>query len=1509
MWKQKLKLLAVLAGTVLLSNFCLYSSVYAQSVVDEGKISALIAELTGNAKIDKNVRAQLKLLVTQHRQLNASSRSSLQGDSSSRALKIGNATGQAPLPLTEGEWQGELEAFVMDHTDEHGNLTSSDINYHLLTAESSYTVFFLGDALSGHEEAKHIKVKGLMSHHRLVVDQVIGSSVNDSVGQQDKLAASDNVLAAGDVTVAVSDDTLGCDSVGPQRSLVIAVNYQNDTTASPATNVIDGYYYGATNSLADFWSEASHGKISLSGDTLGWYTLDINSDQACNSSLVRAKALEQAAVDTDLTQYNRIFIVMRNPSPGCGWAGLGTLSCPSINTPDGRIQASTHWVLSSYFNNVNSALFLAAHEGGHNIKLHHAAVRDYGVDATGPIGSTGGSLVEYGDRYDVMGTPGRPNHYNADHKYSIGWLEDADIIQANGDVTTTLEPISTPLTGIKAVKLYRGVDPNNFGKEYFWLETRKQLGYDSNMDARGVDGIHVHLQRYRRFQSSVKTEAIDTHPGTDTGTNDYFDVPVYAGETFTDPYSGINITHQGVDGNGNVQLSVSTPTDNLDVDEDGLFLITETNYGTNPNLADTDGDGLTDFQEVCYDKDCNNYTPAPSGGDLDANNPDTDGDGMQDGWEVTNGTDPLVNDAALDPDQDGLSNLEEYNANTNPNQSDTDQDGLSDRDEVKLYGSNPNNSDTDGDGMQDGWEVANGLNLLDANDASSDNDKDGLDNITEFQLGTDPNNTDTDGDGLSDSDEINIYATSPLQSDTDSDGVNDGEEVANNTDPLLRADRDLDGMSDDWETIRGTRVSSDDARVDADGDGVDNIIEFARNTLPLDVTSVPPVQIWYVDSVNGDDAAGDGSAANPYANIPAALAVARAGDTLRLATGSYGSGTFFFLSKMVSIEGPADRSATVSLPSLYIYGPSWGGFSGVKLNTGSFFYLQSGRNLIFSNVELSMAGTLRMAANTKLLLDHVLVTNNGPAAVAVVATDVINGFNQTNLELSNTTLAGFALGIDWNQGQFLRIRNSILANTVDLQDAWAYQIWNSLISDSQFISFGNNLGGDPLFVDVMAGDYHLLANSPAVDTASPYDSAGAEPNSVRLNMGFYGGTSEAVQAQDNDGDGLPDGWEAVVGLNPADPLDRLADTDGDGINNTLEYRTGTSPNLASSRRGLGYWLLNPNQLNSSIEVMALVDASYFFGPGYVRLDQFQTASVETTNLTIGQRIYSNQALSIANAADGTDMLVPDWFAGHAFVLPHVRNAHRYHLFSPYGEAQVRINVSGSEQMVTVPRNEVVVFEAGSDNTRSGLVHSDRPIMITHTAYTGNQTRDVYAVPPVAKDISGVYSRFVYIGALEDNTQITVVDSNGVSTAYVLHAGGRRLLSGGGVSQGRGLALRIRADKPIAALQAADSDGIEATAFWDPIYSGRRYGLPIDTQYAAVVCQQTSDIVLYDIGGVVLAAQSCTPGASGQPGKAYFGAASNGVNIPAGAYLIGSEPFYMMFEASGSNDEKNILGHL
>lgn len=93
-------------------------------------------------------------------------------------------------------------------------------------------------------------------------------------------------------------------------------------------------------------------------------------------------------------------------------------------------------------------------------------------------------------------------------------------------------------------------------------------------------------------------------------------------------------------------LKPNDPSDaTQDLDRDGLTNLEEYQHGTNPQVADTDGDGLSDGDEAKkYQTD-----PLKS---------DTDGDGLLDGFEVKIGTNPL--------------------------ETDTDSDGITDGAEVKL---------------------------------------------------------------------------------------------------------------------------------------------------------------------------------------------------------------------------------------------------------------------------------------------------------------------------------------------------------------------------------------------------------------------------------------------------------------------------------------------------------------------------------------------------------------------------------------------------------------------------------------------------------------------------------------------------------------------------------------------------------------------------------------------------------------------------------------------------------
>lgn len=121
---------------------------------------------------------------------------------------------------------------------------------------------------------------------------------------------------------------------------------------------------------------------------------------------------------------------------------------------------------------------------------------------------------------------------------------------------------------------------------------------------------------------------------------------------------------------------------------------------------------------------------------------DTDGDGIPDYYERLNGMDPNVNDAGGDVDNDGATNLQEYQLGTSATNPDTDGDGVQDGAEInRMDGGNPAPTnpllaDTDGDTLSDGVETDTGVYVSAAN------------------TGSDPLKYDTDGDGFADGLEV-----------------------------------------------------------------------------------------------------------------------------------------------------------------------------------------------------------------------------------------------------------------------------------------------------------------------------------------------------------------------------------------------------------------------------------------------------------------------------------------------------------------------------------------------------------------------------------------------------------------------------------------------------------------------------------------------------------------------------------------------------------------------------------
>lgn len=242
--------------------------------------------------------------------------------------------------------------------------------------------------------------------------------------------------------------------------------------------------------------------------------------------------------------------------------------------------------------------------------------------------------------------------------------------------------------------------------------------------------------------------------------------------------------------NGNLSPHLVTSAELFDTDGDTAGDGLEERIGGDPtirdleNFADNDGDGLTNIEEqqgwtiqveklstgVCVSV-CAHGVSEDLDVTSDPNVRDTDADGLTDGEEKL-----LVRPERVDPTR----------GSTNPRSKDTDADGLTDFVEAKgftmapfgVLSTDPGDADTDDDKRLDGAEVKTGLvvRLLDADP---------------YQVFSNPTKPDADLDRLVDGDEVDVspatgtQSTDPSKANTDGDNRDDYYEVNNQRDPLV----------------------------------------------------------------------------------------------------------------------------------------------------------------------------------------------------------------------------------------------------------------------------------------------------------------------------------------------------------------------------------------------------------------------------------------------------------------------------------------------------------------------------------------------------------------------------------------------------------------------------------------------------------------------------------------------------------------------------------------------------
>ncbi|MDX1803137.1 MAG: Ig-like domain-containing protein [Alcanivorax sp.] len=410
--------------------------------------------------------------------------------------------------------KGTLKVLVHDFAQGY------KVEQRLQTAQGDIELHFTGQA-ADLETGQTVQVTGLKLGRQMAVD-----NHDDS-----------NVLYLNGTNSTTGSNAQLSNTFGEQRVLVLLVNFQNDPSNQPYTlqqaqdivfNQVDAYY-----------RETSSGRTWLTGDVFGWYTMAM--DQPTDPYNCRltdiSSAAQQAAgsAGVDPSSYDKIVYVF--PYTSCFASGTGTV---------GGAPAEA-WINGNAF-----TMDTVGHELGHNFGLNHSGSLDCGTSTEGGTCSTS----PYGDPVDIMGNKGA-GHFNARQKERLGWLDAnaGEIIQA-GSGTYTLSPYELAVgSGTQALKVLGHTDPATGDETWYYIEYRQATGMDSFIGdsfyatyGNLTDGVMIHRVTIPS-SNTVSSLLLDMTPDTSVY-YDWYDSALVAGNTYTDPVSGLTISTDSVDANG-----------------------------------------------------------------------------------------------------------------------------------------------------------------------------------------------------------------------------------------------------------------------------------------------------------------------------------------------------------------------------------------------------------------------------------------------------------------------------------------------------------------------------------------------------------------------------------------------------------------------------------------------------------------------------------------------------------------------------------------------------------------------------------------------------------------------------------------------------------------------------------------------------------------------------------------------------------------------------------------------
>src|SRR5579862_964343 len=226
-------------------------------------------------------------------------------------LTAPSSRGAESQPETTGAWQGRVETLVVDNFE----AGTSRKRQFLQTAQETLELELHGAA--NLQAGQTVEVAGRSSGKHLVVSQV-------------------------SAPVAESAPAV-CTATGVQNVAVILVSFPSKALLSSVTpKLMRSSFFGTGQTVNGFLEESSYGQTSITGDVLGPFVLD--ADYFDQPLAARDAALRAAAPSSNLTKYNRIFVVAPQGETGMDSGGMALLGCGQVPSPQGVLNASSMWL-------------------------------------------------------------------------------------------------------------------------------------------------------------------------------------------------------------------------------------------------------------------------------------------------------------------------------------------------------------------------------------------------------------------------------------------------------------------------------------------------------------------------------------------------------------------------------------------------------------------------------------------------------------------------------------------------------------------------------------------------------------------------------------------------------------------------------------------------------------------------------------------------------------------------------------------------------------------------------------------------------------------------------------------------------------------------------------------------------------------------------------------------------------------------------------------------------------